>query len=223
MPEPDAQSDGTAQLRTFLIADMRGYTAFTRANGDEAASVLAGRFAAIVRSTVETRDGRLVELRGDEAMCVFFSARQALRAAVDLQRGLRAAPKGSERFPLGVGIGLDAGEAVPTDGGYRGTALNLAARLCSIASAGEILASDAVVHLAQRVHGLSFVPARPVRLKGFEHPVRHAKVVSDEPLPPPPPLPTRRRGRSWWPAIAITGLVAAATVAAAVIHDQTTG
>jgi class 3 adenylate cyclase/streptogramin lyase len=223
MPEPDAQSDGTAQLRTFLIADMRGYTAFTRANGDEAASVLAGRFAAIVRSTVETRDGRLVELRGDEAMCVFFSARQALRAAVDLQRGLRAARTASERFPLGVGIGLDAGEAVPTAGGYRGSALNLAARLCGIASAGEILASDAVVHLAQRVEGLSFVPARPVRLKGFERPVRHAKVVSDDPLPPPPTPPTTRRGRSWWPAITVTGLVAAAAVAAAVIHDQTAG
>ncbi len=33
-------------------------------------------------------------------------------------------------LPLRVGIGLDAGEAVPFEGGYRGAALNLAARLC---------------------------------------------------------------------------------------------
>ena len=36
-------------------------------------------------------------------------------------------------LPLGVGIGLDAGEAVPVEGGYRGGTLNLAARLCGLA------------------------------------------------------------------------------------------
>ena len=46
-------------------------------------------------------------------------------------------------LPLAVGIGLDAGEAVPVDDGYRGGALNLAARLCSLAGPGEVLASRA--------------------------------------------------------------------------------
>ena len=35
--------DGASQLLTFLIADVRGYTAYTQANGDEAAARLAGR------------------------------------------------------------------------------------------------------------------------------------------------------------------------------------
>jgi hypothetical protein len=72
-------------------------------------------------------DGELLELRGDEALCVFVSARRALGAAVDLGR---VPPRLGRRRTLsqGVGIGLDAGEALPTDGGYRGGALNLAAR-----------------------------------------------------------------------------------------------
>ena len=37
----------------------------------------------------------------------------------------------------GVGIGLDAGEAIPVSDGYRGGALNLAARLCSLAGPGQ--------------------------------------------------------------------------------------
>lgn len=52
------------------------------------------------------------------------SARQALGAAVHLQTFFRSAVDGEEAFPLGVGIGLNAGEALPVEGGYRGGALN---------------------------------------------------------------------------------------------------
>ena len=124
----DAAHD--AHIRTFLIADVRGYTRFTQEHGDEAASELAAGFAGIVRSTVPEFAGELLELRGDEALCVFGSARQALRASVEVQRRLRTASDNRPAFPLGVGVGLDAGEAVPTEGGYRGAALNVAARLC---------------------------------------------------------------------------------------------
>src|SRR6478672_8241025 len=117
-----------ADIRTFLFADMRGYTRFTQEHGDEAASTLAGRFAELVRDTVPEFEGELLELRGDEALCVFRSARQALRAAVELQRLLRTGTEDEPAFPLGVGMGLDAGEAIPTQGGYRGASLNLAAR-----------------------------------------------------------------------------------------------
>ena len=73
------------ELRTFLIADIRGYTTYTREHGDEAAAALAARFAALVDEVVTARDGFLLELRGDEALVVFVSARKALRAAIDLQ------------------------------------------------------------------------------------------------------------------------------------------
>src|SRR5512140_1263060 len=105
---------------------MRGYTRYTQERGDEAASALAGRFADLVRETVPEFEGELLELRGDEALCVFRSARQALRAAVELQRRLQSASDDEPAFPLGVGMGLDAGEAIPTEGGYRGASLNLA-------------------------------------------------------------------------------------------------
>src|SRR5688500_591216 len=124
-------------VRTFLIADVRGYTRFTQEHGDEEAGKLAARFAALVREAVTAMGGEVVELRGDEALCVFPSARQALRAAVELQIRFRTQVEDQPVFPLGIGIGLDAGEAVPVEGGYRGGALNLAARLCSLAEIGR--------------------------------------------------------------------------------------
>jgi hypothetical protein len=122
-------------ILTFLIADIRGYTLFTQARGDEAAAKLAARFADVVRDLVEKRSGSVLELRGDEALCVFSSARQAIRASVDLQDRLLEETISDPNIPLPVGIGLDAGEAVPVEGGYRGGALNLAARPCGRAKA----------------------------------------------------------------------------------------
>jgi len=79
-----SMTDGKPSLiQTFLIADVRGYTQYVEKHGDEAAARLAERFAAIAGETVAARDGTVIELRGDEALAVFPSARQALRAALD--------------------------------------------------------------------------------------------------------------------------------------------
>ena len=174
MGQPSARTRD-AQLRTFLIADIRGYTAYTKERGDEAAGALAGRFAALTRSVVEANDGDLIELRGDEALAVFLSARRALRAAIDLQARIA-----EDSLPRAAGIGLDAGEAVAVEGGFRGAALNIAARLCAHAGPGQVIASETVVSLAGPVEGITFGEARSYRLKGLEEPVRAVRVVAKE-------------------------------------------
>ena len=184
----DSSASPATDLRTFLIADVRGYTRFTQDSGDEAASALTARFAGIVRIVMPGFGGELLELRGDEALCVFSSARQALRASVELQRRLREPAEGEQPFPLGVGIGLDAGEAVPTEGGYRGAALNLAARLCAIAKPGQILATERLVGLTGPVEGLHPTNVRSERL-GIPQPERLVTIEPDRPIAPPPPAP----------------------------------
>jgi DNA-binding NarL/FixJ family response regulator/class 3 adenylate cyclase len=177
-----SKSDGGTSLgiKTFLIADVRGYTAFTERRGDEAAAVLTTRFAEIAQSVVETTGGIIVEFRGDEALAVFDSARGAIRAAVALQRRFAEATEADGSVPLPTGVGLDVGEAVPVPGGFRGAALNLAARLCAMAAAGEILASPEVVHLAGRMDGMTYEPRGPVKLKNLAEPVRAICVVPAE-------------------------------------------
>src|ERR1044072_1016484 len=147
LESPD-EDEADALVRSFLIADVRGYTSFTQAHGDDPAARLACSFAEMARQTLAATGGEVVELRGDEALCVFPSARQALRAAVAMQVRFRDRIHDEPAFPLGVGIGVAAGEAVPVEGGYRGSALNLAARLCSIAGGGQIFASETVTSLA---------------------------------------------------------------------------
>lgn len=174
-----APDDTAEEIRTFLIADVRGYTVFTQEHGDEAAARLAERFADIVREHVRTRDASLVELRGDEALAVFRSPRQAIRAAVELQARLLQETMAAPDLPLPVGIGLDAGEAVAVDGGYRGGALNLAARLCAEAGPGEILGSQSVVHLARTVEGVRYTDRGELHLKGLSDPVHVLAIASE--------------------------------------------
>ena len=208
-------------IRTFLIADVRGWTTFTQQRGDETAAKLASKFAGIARETVQHRDGEVIELRGDEALAVFSSARQAVRAAVDLQERFVEETVDDPELPMPVGIGLDAGEAVPVEGGYRGGALNLAARLCGQAKAGEILASRGVTHLAQRVDGVRYVERGRVKLKNLAEPVELVRVVPEgvDPaerlkaaLPPSGPLRPRSRAK-----IALAAVVAATVAATALV------
>jgi DNA-binding NarL/FixJ family response regulator/class 3 adenylate cyclase len=173
-------SEGGSGVRVFLIADIRGYTLFTQEHGDQAAARLAKTFARVVREGVEGHGGALVELRGDEALVAFDSPRSAVLAAVELQSRFvdRALAEGD--LPLYVGIGLDAGEAVAVEDGFRGGALNLAARLCSLAAPGEVLASREVIHLARAVDGVTYVERGEARLKGLAEPVHVVKVAPIE-------------------------------------------
>jgi basic membrane protein A len=233
-PEPSG-GDGKgevagASINTFLIADVRGYTRFTQLWGDEAAAKLAARFAAIAREGVEARGGSVIELRGDEALAVFASARQAIRAALDLQALFAHESEAVPTLPLHVGIGLDAGEAVPIEAGYRGGALNLAARLCGRAEAGEVLASREVAHLARKIDGVRYEDRGPIQLRGLTEPVTVIRVVSEDsdtaarlaqlaPAPPPggtPSAPGVRRRPSWWRRT-LVGAGALAIVATAIL------
>jgi predicted ATPase/class 3 adenylate cyclase/DNA-binding XRE family transcriptional regulator len=180
-------AEPATQVRIFLIADIRGYTVFTQERGDEEAARLSERFAELVVQVVEPRGGRLVELRGDEALVAFDSARQALRAAVEMQ--VRFAREADDVLPLRVGIGLDAGEAVAVGNGFRGGALNLAARLCSLAGVGEVFASETVIGLARKTVGVAYADRGEVSLKGLADPVRVVQIAPEGELPASlPPL-----------------------------------
>ena len=167
-----------AGVRTFVFADLRGYTAYTRTQGDEAGAALARGFEAVSAELTPEFGGTLQETRGDQVLVVFDSARSALRFAVALQNRLA-----SGELARPVGVGIDSGEAVPVVGGFRGGALNRAARLCALAGPGQILASDAVRELAGSTPGVAYGLRRLERLKGFQKPVGAIEIHPVERAP----------------------------------------
>ena len=179
----DKGRERTPQLRTFLISDIRDYTRFTAEHGDAAAAHLATTFAGLSRDAVEARGGRVIELRGDEALAVFDVAAQAVRAALELQAICAEEVATDPSWPLLVGVGIATGEAVPVEEGFRGAALNLAARLCSMAAAGQVLVSEWIADLAGQIEGISIQKRGSVELKGFPKPIAYLEASADPAQP----------------------------------------
>jgi class 3 adenylate cyclase len=175
MTSTDGQ-ERTTSVRTFMIADVRGYSRFTAEHGDAAAAQLAQTFASFARDAVEARGGAVIELRGDEALAVFDVAAQAVRAALEFQATCAEEVTTDPSSPLLVGIGIAAGDAVPVEEGFRGAALNLAARLCSTAAAGEVLLSEMIADLAGEIEGISIQERGSVELKGFPRPTTYLEA-----------------------------------------------
>jgi len=216
-PRSESEAPRDADVHAFLIADVRGYTSFTQERGDEQAARLAARFAGVAREIVEANGGRVLELRGDEALAVFGSPRAAIRAAVACQQRFVEQTIADTSLPLTVGIGIDAGEAVPVEGGYRGAALNVAARLCSLARAGEVLASRELVHLARLVEGVSFAARPDAEVKGIDKPLQVVAIraqdrdAAKEIAPFVRPMVRSGSVRRWWTVGAIGGALAVIT------------
>jgi hypothetical protein len=138
----------------------------------------------LVTEDVETHGGDVVEIRGDEALAVFTSARQAIRCAVALQARFDEEAAIDHDLPLRVGIGLDSGEAVALEnGGFRGAALNVAARLCARAHGGEVIVTDATYRLAGRMEGLTFSDRGRVHLKNISDPIHILQVYREQDAP----------------------------------------
>src|SRR5436305_14926370 len=136
-----------AGFRAFLLSDIRGYSSFAASHGDEAAAALTDRFAALAEDIVSRFGGVNIGNRGDEVLVAFESPRQAIRAAVAFEQALLEATREDPTLPMPAGVGIDVGEAVVVADGWRANAINVAARLCSIAKGGEILATPEVTHL----------------------------------------------------------------------------
>ena len=214
-------TSGPSGVHTFLIADIRGYSRFTERFGDEAAAELSRTFADAVREIVDVHEGELREMRGDEALAVFASARQAIRAAVELQVQLEDQSNSEIDLPCKIGIGIDSGEAVRLeDGSFRGAALNVASRLCGRAHGGEVLVSEATTRLAGRLEGLHYSDRGRLRLKNIPDPIHAFRVYSELDARPEHRSVLMffdRQGRTLtWGAIALVVLIAALTAAAVV-------
>jgi len=147
---------------TVLFADLRGYTGLAERLAPARLLPLLDEFFGLLASATTLRGGRIFHMAGDGMMASFGGkdpaqdgARQALAAGHSILQhfGVLAARWRSElSVETGVGIGLHLGEVAMGLLGppgkksmtLVGDTVNVAARLCSRARAGEVLLSCTV-------------------------------------------------------------------------------
>jgi predicted ATPase/class 3 adenylate cyclase len=173
---------------TFLFTDIEGSTRLWEQHPDAMPAVVA-RHERIATELIEQAGGFVVKSRceGDGLFAVFPAARNAMRAALQIQRAFQAEPW-TGGVGLKVRIALHSGEAQLRDGDYFGSAVNRCARLRTVAYGGQILLTEATRALvgadlpdgaAVRDHGLR-------RLRDLQQPehifeLTHPDLPADHP------------------------------------------
>jgi class 3 adenylate cyclase len=167
--------DADSGIRTILFTDIVESTTWTQQLGDDGAMALLNVHDTIVRDALAALGGREVKHTGDGIMASFFSPAAAVKCASRVQREFAKNKEGDHPHPIRVRIGAAAGEPVEQNSDLFGSTVQLASRLCSHASPGQILVSNVVAELCLG-KGLPFQDLGEVTLKGFGRPVR-AHVV----------------------------------------------
>jgi adenylate cyclase len=158
-------------MTVIVFTDMVSSTSLTEQLGDAAAQDVRRAHNDIVRSALSANSGSEIKHTGDGIMASFSTASSALQAAIAIQRGVAQHKEEQPDSPLGVYVGLNAGEPIAEDDDLFGTSINLAARICDHAEAGQIVAADVVRQLAAGKDFL-FSDLGETELRGFEDPVK---------------------------------------------------
>jgi class 3 adenylate cyclase/outer membrane protein assembly factor BamB len=206
-----AERGASGATHGLLFADLRGYSAFVETHGDEAAVALLARYRRLVREVVASHDGAEIKTEGDSFYLVFPLASSAVRAGLAILEAARTAePR------IDVGIGVQAGETSEGDEGPIGSAVNIAARVCSQARPGELLVTDTVRALTRTRLPVRFVPRGSPRLKGIAEPIPLFAVLSMDAVTDARPRLARRGPLATDPRFWIGGVAALVLVAALV-------
>ncbi len=185
---------------TLLFADARGSTTLAERMSPSAFSRLMNRFYAAANRILIDTDALVDKLVGDEVIGLYLPyvpdhPHKAVRAARDLLRATGHGETGGPWLPVGAGIhtgvayvGVVGSEETVYDITALGDAVNITARLASLAGPGEILVSDGTAAALRRIPGdaAGLVPEgaehRDLQLKGRTEPIG-VRVVKVEPLP----------------------------------------
>ena len=163
---------GGDRIVAVMFTDIEGSTSLTTRLGDAAAQTVVDARHAVVRSALARHGGREHDEAGDGLMVTFESARGAASCALDIQGELVGEREARVR------IGLHAGDVLERNGRPHGATVAGAARVCSRASGGQILASEPVRDLVGTLPGVAFKPSGRFVPKGFDETWRLFDVVA---------------------------------------------
>jgi class 3 adenylate cyclase len=175
---------------TFLFTDIEDSTKMWERSPQAMQAALA-RHDEILRWAIEERGGYVFKTVGDAFCCAFWTATDALDAALEVQRTLFD-EEWQETGRLRVRMSLHTGAAEERDGDYFGSPVNRVARLLSAAHGGQVLLSLATQELVrdQLPVGRSLMDLGERHLKDLFRPERVFQLVSAELPSEFPPLRT---------------------------------
>jgi TolB-like protein len=166
------------RLTAIFAADVAGYSRLTGMDEEGTHVRLKEHLRVLIDPKVAAHRGHIVKNTGDGFLAEFNSAVDAIRCAVDVQRGM--AERNSDVPPnnrVDFRIGINVGDIIEDNGDIFGDGVNVAARLEAIAEPGGICISDDAHRQVRDKLDIVFDDAGEQNLKNIERPVRVFKVM----------------------------------------------
>src|SRR5947209_5012647 len=165
---------------TLLFTDMEGSTRLLRQLGGSRYAAVLKECRRLLRAAFQQGHGYEVDTQGDAFFVVFERAIDAVTTAMAAQRALCAAHWPDE-VAVRMRMGIHTGDAQPTEDGYVGRDVHLAARLMSVGHGGQILLSGTTHDLlaAALPAGVSMRELGACRLKDIAGMTRLFQVVGE--------------------------------------------
>jgi class 3 adenylate cyclase len=172
------------RLAAILAGDIAGYSRLMSADEEGTLRDLKGHRKALVDPKIVEHRGRIVKTTGDGMLVEFVSVVDAVRCAVDIQRGMmeRNAEVPANRRIL-FRIGLNVGDIISDDNDIYGDGVNIAARLEAPAEPGGICVSRIVHDQVRDKLFFGFEDMGEQSVKNMPHPIGVHRIHISETAP----------------------------------------
>jgi class 3 adenylate cyclase len=165
---------GEKKNLTVLFSDIRNFTGYSETRDPAEVLEMLNRVMTLQAEIIQKYGGDIDKFVGDELMAVFEGddmVKRAAEAALEIKSEMKKIYE-YEKAPVYVGIGINTGEMIAGNMGSKdridrtviGDAVNLGARLCSIAGRNTIVVSG---YSYKHISGdFMFREQKPVKVKG---------------------------------------------------------
>src|SRR5690349_5938047 len=205
------------RLTAVMLTDVVGYSRMMSRSEDETHARLASHARELIDPTIDKYGGRFARSTGDGLLVEFVSAADAVRCALDIQRGL-AERHADEPDGIQLRIGINTGDVLVDERDIYGNSVNIAARLEAFASPGTVCVSQSIYDQTRAQPEFFFADRGTHRVKNIPYPI-HVYEVAYERIPVSL-LTWLAAHWSRWRAAASIGAIAIALVASVIFREQ---
>src|SRR5215831_13769311 len=171
------QRNGERKLAAILAGDVAGYSRLMGADEEATLTQLKAHRRALVDPKIKEHHGKIIKTTGDGMLVEFASVVDAVRCAVEIQRGMGERNAGvplDKRIEYRIGINL--GDIIHDERDIFGDGVNVAARLEALAEPGGICISRGVRDPVQDKLRFTFEDIGEQTLKNISVPVHAYRV-----------------------------------------------
>jgi adenylate cyclase len=174
------------RLAAILAADVAAYSRLMGIDEEGTLAALKACRRELIDLKIAEHRGRIVKTTGDGALVEFASAVDAVRCAMEVQRGMaerNAAIPEDRRIEFRIGINV--GDIIIDEGDIYGDGVNIAARIEALASPGAICLSENAYQQMKGKLALDVSDMGEQQLKNITQPLRVFGVRLDGAAPRP--------------------------------------